>query len=120
MNLTTLLRFGEGITPDTPIGERVTFGLQVVGIGMGVVFGVLLILIGILQLFKLFSVKKPAEQKKSEPVFATPTPTATAPAANAPASEEETVVAVATAAIAASRGESECAFNIISIKKIVK
>ena len=120
MNFTTLLKFGADITPDTPIGEKVTFGLQVVGIGMGVVFGVLLILIGILQLFKLFAVKKPAEQKETEKVSVAPTSVATVPVANAPASEEETVIAVASAAIAAARGESECAFNIISIKKIVK
>ena len=58
MNLTTLLKFGEDITSKTDIGEKAIFGLQVVGIGMGVVFGVLLLLIGILQLFKLFSLKK--------------------------------------------------------------
>ena len=119
MNFTTLLKFGADITAETPMGEKVTFGLQVVGIGMGVVFGVLLILIGILQLFKLFAVKKPAEQKSNENVSVVSAPVAT-PTANASASEEDTVVAVASAAIAAARGESECAFNIISIKKIVK
>ena len=119
MNFTTLLKFGADITKDTPMSEKVTFGLQVVGIGMGVVFGVLLILIGILQLFKLFAVKKPAEQKSNQSVPVAPTPVTAAPV-SASASEEDTVVAVASAAIAAARGESECAFNIISIKKIVK
>ena len=35
MNLTTLFKFGDGIE-NAAIGEQITFGLQVVGIGMGV------------------------------------------------------------------------------------
>ncbi len=118
MNLTTLMKFGEHITEQTPIGERVLFGLQVVGIGMGVVFGVLVLLIGILQLFKLFSVKKPNKKTAGAPApAATAAPSGAAPVAS---SEEEKIVAIATAAIAAARGKSECDFNVISIKKIVK
>lgn len=124
MNFTTLMMIGENLTSDSPIADRATVGLQVVGIGMGVVFGVLILLIGILQIFKLFAVKKPAENK-AQPVEAAPTPVPVASvapvaSATAPVSEEEQIVAIATAAIAASRGESECAFNVISIKKIVK
>ncbi len=121
MNLTTLMRIGENITENSSMGERATVGIQVVAIGMGVVFGVLIILIGILQLFKLFGKEKPVQSTENK---SAPAPVAAsapvAPVCAAPASEEETIVAVATAAIAASRGESDCAFNIISIKKIVK
>lgn len=120
MNLTTLLKFGEDITADTPIGERAIFGLQVVGIGMGVVFGVLLLLIGILQLFKLFAIKKTVEEIKANDAAPAPVVAPSAAVTIAPASEEEAIVAVASAAIAAYRGESETAFDIISIKKIVK
>ena len=125
MNLTTLMMIGENITSDSPIIDRAIVGVQVVGIGMGVVFGVLILLIGILQVFKLFGNKKPAEEKAATPVAVAPAPVAapapvSAPVASAPASEEEQIVAIATAAIAASRGESDCAFNVISIKKIVK
>ncbi len=118
MNLTTLMKFGEGIE-NAAMGEKVSFGLQVVGIGMGVVFGVLIILIGVLQLFKLFSKTEKPKEAKTEavaPVSQTAAPVASA----APASDDEKIVAIATAAIAASRGESECTFNVISIKKIVK
>jgi len=108
------------MTSDVDMGTKIAFGLEKVAIGMGVVFGVLLILIGILQLFKLFAVKKPAEQTKEKPASVATAPAAPAPSANVPSSEEETIVAVASAAIAATRGESESAFNIISIKKIVK
>lgn len=119
MNLTTLMKFGEHINADTPMGEKVSFGLQVVGIGMGVVFGVLILLIGILQLFKLFS-KKPADKNTAEPVVPVVAAPVAAPVASVPDSEEQQIVAIATAAIAAYRGESECNFNVISIKKIVK
>ena len=122
MNLTTLMAIGENINESSTMAERASVGVQVVLIGMGVVFGVLLILIGILQLFKLFAVKGTAKPVASAPA-ATPAPTP-APAAHvqqaAPASEDEAIVAIASAAIAAARGESECAFNILSIKKIVK
>lgn len=119
MNLTTLMKIGDNLNESSSLAERAGVGLQVVLIGMGVVFAVLLLLIGILQVFKLFAVKKP-EKSESPVSAATPTPVvASAPVAAASASEEEKIVAIATAAIAASRGESECAFNVISIKKIV-
>ena len=115
MNFTTLLKFGEHITKESPVGDRVSIGLQVVGIGMGVVFGVLLLLIGILQLFKLFS-KKP-DSAKNDAKVAAPVASAT-PAATVPASEEEKIVAIATAAIAAARGKGDVDFNVISIAPI--
>lgn len=117
MNLTTLIKIGDGLSENPTLGERTVVGLQVVAIGMGVVFGVLIVLIGILQLFKLFSgetKKKKAEPQKVENVTA-PVTTAQAPVN---ASEEAKIVAIATAAIAASRGQSEVNFNVISIAPI--
>lgn len=120
MNLTTLMKIGEDISEGSSLAERASVGVQVVAIGMGVVFGVLILLIGILQLFKLFATEKPAKAETKAPVAVpTPAPVA-APVAAVPASEEEAIVAIATAAIAASRGESDCAFKVLSIKKIVK
>ncbi len=119
MNLTTLMKIGENITDSSTMGERVAVGLQVVGIGMGVVFGVLILLIGILQLFKLFAVKETAKETKPAQPASVSAP-AFAPVTVSPSNEEEKIVAIATAAIAAARGESECSFNVISIKKIVK
>jgi hypothetical protein len=43
---------------------------------------------------------------------------AAAPAAASAADDEQTIVAIATAAIAAERGDSECAFKVISVTKI--
>lgn len=120
MNLTTLMKIGEDISEGSSLAERANVGVQVVAIGMGVVFGVLILLIGILQLFKLFALKKSVTPEVKAPIAApAPAPVA-APVAAVPASEEEAIVAIATAAIAASRGESDCAFKVLSIKKIVK
>ena len=137
MNLTSLIRaaetsltpemkealdnvYGGNIVGNDSLSDRVAFGLEVTLIGMGVVFGVLLLLIGVLQVFKLFAKKKPKPVETKEAVSA-PAPVVAVPVtAPTPASEEETIVAIATAAIAASRGESEAAFKVLSIKKIVK
>ena len=125
MKMTTLLsvsevsgKLGDGIE-NASMGEKVVFGGQAMLIGMGVVFGVLLLLIGILQLFKLFGNKEAKVKEETAKPAAPVAPVATAVPATG-SNEEESVVAIATAAIAAYRGESDCAFNIISIKKIVK
>ena len=116
MNFSTLLKIGENLTDKSTFGERTVVGLQVVAIGMGVVFGVLILLIGILQLFKLFALKG---TKKAEPAKTEVNAPAAAPAtSSAPASDEETVVAIATAAIAASRGQSNVDFKILSFAPV--
>ena len=116
MSLYGILTIGENITSESTIGERASTGLQVMLIGMSVVFGVLVLLMAILYIFKAFAAKQTkATEPAAEPVSA---PAVAAPAQ--PAGEDGTLVAVATAAIAAARGESDCAFNVISIKKIVK
>lgn len=126
MNLANQMIAGQAFATfdeTTTLGEKALVGLQVVAIGMGVVFGVLILLIGILQIFKLFAVKKPKEapQQAAPAPAAAPAPVTAPPVTvSANASDEAQIVAIATAAIAAARGESECAFNVISIKKIVK
>jgi len=88
------------------IGEAVT--------GFLIVFFILIILMVVIYLFKFLFGKK---EKKAENI---------ATAAEAPVNQtaqlkglsEKKVVAIATAAIAASRGSSDCAFNVISIQKI--
>ena len=100
------------LDPDAPIGEKFMYGLQVAGIGMAVVFLVLILIMAILYVFKLFATsgaKKPVEAPKAAP--------AAAPAAPV-ANDEQLIAAIATAAIAAERGESECAFKVISITKL--
>ena len=96
--------------------ERLAHGGKVTLVGMLVVFAVLIVLMIVLYVFQwIFGAKskKVASVKESAPA---PAPVS-APVVNATNNEEE-VVAVATAAIAAARGESECAFNVISITQI--
>ena len=110
--------YGSHLNESSSFAERATFGLEVVAIGMAVVFGVLLLLIGILQIFKLFGAK-PANKVKSEEPKAAPAANAPVPTAvAAPSSEEEKIVAIATAAIAASCGKSDVDFQVLSIAPI--
>lgn len=95
------------------LSECFMYGLQVAGIGMAVVFLVLILLMAILYIFKLVATsvaKKPTEAPATAPVVSAPVASSS--------EDESTVVAVATAAIAASRGASACAFKVISITKI--
>lgn len=99
--------------------ERLAHGGKVTLVGMLVVFGVLIVLMGVLYIFQWIfgrkSSKKSASVKESVPA---PAPASAPVAAPAATGNEEEIVAVATAAIAAARGESECAFNVISITQI--
>ena len=97
--------------------ERLAHGGKVTLVGMLVVFGVLLVLMAVLYIFQGIFGRKSSRKSASvkEPVSAPAF--VSAPVAAATNNEEE-VVAVATAAIAAARGESECAFNVISITQI--
>lgn len=99
--------------------ERLAHGGKVTLVGMLVVFGVLIVLMIVLYAFQgIFgrkSAKKATPAKESVPA---PAPVSAPVAASAATNNEEEVVAVATAAIAAARGESECAFNVVSITQI--
>ncbi len=112
-------RFAKSNYPKLPenatFGERVVYGLKVVGIGMGIVFLVLIILMAVLYVFKLVAASK--AKKAANPAIKAPEnpqPAAIGTGEN----EEETIVAIATAAIAACRGESDCAFRVISVTKL--
>ena len=102
----------ENLAADASFGEKLAYALKYAAIGLMTVFMVLIIIMAVLYLFKLFSV---FGSKKKATATTAPAPKA----AEAPAGDsEEELVAVATAAIAAYRGESDCAFKVISINKI--
>ena len=83
----------ENLAADASFGEKLAYALKYAAIGLFSVFG----------------------SKKKATATTAPAPKA----AEAPAGDsEEELVAVATAAIAAYRGESDCAFKVISINKI--
>ncbi len=95
--------------------ERLTHGGKVTLVGMLVVFAVLIVLMIILYIFSAVFGKKKDVKSDAPAVQAAPAVSA-APAVAA--NGEEAIVAVATAAIAAARGESDCAFKVISITQI--
>lgn len=104
---------GDGFSLSEALGE----GLQVTGVGLAIVFGVLVILMIVLCLFKVVFYKDPAKQAKeaSAPVQA-PAP---APVEE-PKSDmnEEELIAVLTAAVAASLNTSTYKLQIKSYRRV--
>ncbi len=104
-----------------PMSEALSTGGITTLIGLAIVFGVLVILMIVLCLFKVFFYKEPA--KKAAPVAAPVEPAA--PAAPAPAAEaeedvedEEELIAVLTAAVAASLNTSTYNLQIKSYRRV--
>lgn len=95
----------------TAYDEILLLGLQVVGIGMATVFAVLILIWGILTLFKFFfggSPKKVVEETPVVEQVIAPTKVAT----------NDEIIAVIAAAIAAA--ESECSgakFRVVSFRR---
>lgn len=103
------------------LGERTAYAGQIVLIGMGAVFGALIVLIVVLMLFrKLISGYLPdgqgSEQKTTPPVAAP------APAAPAAPATNDALIAVITAAVAATLAEENSgvvpAFRVVAFQKV--
>ena len=121
---------GSSIDTSVPITERLGIGLELLIVGLGTVFSVLLILWGVLALFKVFFYDmknkdaNPAE-KKPEPTPAAPTaaPEPVQPAAQA---DDGELIAAITAAVAAyldaeaqAQGLPQCdtKFRVVSFRR---
>lgn len=108
MNLDQALITGKGIT----LSRAFSVGGETALIGMGIVFGVLVILMLVLQLFRVVFYKKPKEaaaaqaQAQPEPVEAVEE------------EDEDELIAVLTAAIAASLNTSTYNLKIKSYKHV--
>lgn len=112
-----------------PIGERVTYALQVSLIGMLAVFSVLTIIWGALVLMRIVieAITKQKNKKnkgsdQDEPVIEAP-----AEAEKSVDSDDEQLVAVITAAVAAARaeeakkdGRTAAGFRVVSFKRTLK
>ena len=115
---------------DYTIGEKFSLGGQMLLIGMGVIFSVLLLLWGALELFhylcatlpERMKAKKsgvapaPKEPKPEKPQKVKPSPAPVAQAA-APAADTE-LIAVITAAIAASENAPVGSFRVVSFRRV--
>ena len=94
-----------------PFGEAAVFGLEMLFVGMLIIFSVLALLWLSLELSgrligKLSATEKPVE-KKAEPV----------PVATEAATDETELVAVLTAAIAAMESAPAARFRVVSFKR---
>ena len=104
---------GQGVT----FGEAISEGLKVTGVGLLIVFGVLVILMCVLCLFKVIFYKDPA---KKAPAAAAPAPAAApTPAVKAEDDmDEDELIAVLTAAVAASLNTSTYNLQIKSYRRV--
>ena len=103
MNVSESLRTGIGVT----LSEAFGFGGMTTVVGLAIVFGVLLVLMIVLYLFKIIFYKSPDQVKKD------------VVAENASASEdEEELVAVLTAAAAACMNTSPKKVRINTYKRV--
>lgn len=110
-NIAESLATGHGVT----LSEALSCGGQTTALGLAIVFGVLVILMMVLALFKVIFYKDPAKQAKAEPVSA-PAP---APVIEEePEEDEEELIAVLTAAVAASLNTTTYNLQIKSYRRL--
>ena len=103
------------------LSEALATGGETAVIGMGIVFGVLIILLIVLFLFKLIFYKDPAKVKKAPTAVQAPetvTNTAELSAESEEEEDDEQLIAVITAAIAAALNTSTYKLNIKSIRRM--
>lgn len=117
----------ENLVPDATFLEKLKYGLKICGIGMLVVFLVLLTLNLILHLFKLFNKRgeKTPSTDAVTPDVKMPTvgevrvgDVIPAVSGNEAAGGSNVLAAVIGSAIAAHKGEKDISFNIVSIKEL--
>jgi len=103
---------GQGVT----LEEALSTGLMVTGVGLAIVFGVLVLLMLVLVMFKVIFYRDPAKQSKKA---AAPAPAAVAPVAAAEEDMDESeLIAVLTAAVAASLNTSTYNLQIKSYRRV--
>ena len=103
--------------PDT-LGERFASGMQTLGLGMGIVFAVLIIIWGACELLHtaVHGTGKAQTPTASAPASETVTPTPTV--APAPTQTENSeLIAVITAAVAAMLDQPTTAFRVVSFRR---
>lgn len=121
-----LMPFLTTAVPLDTVGERVLYGLQVTLIGLGFVFAVLLMIMGVIYLFRLFFYTIPNRKKKSD-TLEIPIPASVSvppiPVSVSPPSHPEEEVAVVAAALAAYLDQTPEVFasryRIRSFKRIL-
>ncbi len=103
----------------TPLSERMALGLQTMVLGLGTVFSILIIIWGILSLFRLFFYTIPNSRKKTNTTVAAPQETEVSEEAFNKNNDEETVAAI-SAAIAVYLDKPVSSFRVVSFKRFDK
>ena len=104
-------------------GERVLMGLQVTLFGMAVVFSVLILLWGILELFRVIFYEIPkkkaaeAEKKPTEPETPAPAPVVEEPVETVEETDDAEIVAAITAAISVVMDKPQTSFRVVSFRR---
>ncbi len=112
MELSQALLTGQNLT----LGDALGTGLKVTGLGLTIVFSVLVILMIVLYLFKVIFYKTP--KKTAAPVQAAPAPAPAEEAAVSDEPDDEELIAVLTAAVAASLNTSTYNLKIKSYRRV--
>ena len=107
MNLSQAILTGQGVT----LSEALSVGGMTTFLGLAIVFGVLLILMAVLCLFKVIFYKDPAKVKKTE-VVAEPV------VEEEVETDDDELIAVLTAAVGASLNTSTYNLQIKSYRRI--
>ena len=115
---------GQGADQVLSFSERFSLGFQMMGFGMAVVFSILMILWGVLALFRVIFYKKPAPSvSETDSAFRNTAAVALAdparPSDAAPDDRNSELAAAITAAIVQYRASNEetSAFRVVSFKK---
>ena len=103
--------------PIESVGDKFAYGGQMLLIGMSVVFSVLLILWGALELFHLIVTKLPAALEKKR-AKQTEVPTETVAPIVENDDESETVAVIAAAIAAASEENPAGSFRVVSFRRV--
>ncbi len=98
---------------DASFGERLSYGAEMLVVGIGIVFAVLILLWLSLELFNLISQRM--NGKETAVPVAAPAPKAKVEEVKAP--DDLELIAVLTAAIAASEAAPAARFRVVSFKR---
>lgn len=102
---------------DLPVSEALSMGGETTVIGLGIVFGVLVILMLVLMLMRVIFYRDPAKQKAAADTAPAEETNAVAEAVAADADSDE-LIAVLTAAVAASLNTSTYNLQIKSYRRV--
>lgn len=111
--------FEKSMDLSTPLGERMAIGLQTMVLGLGTVFSILIIIWGVLALFKVFFYTIPNSRKKTASAVVD-TQTENVASEEAVDDNDEEIVAAISAAVAVYLDKPVSSFRVVSFRRFDK